>query len=108
MDLPVYVRIAPATGKLLAAAEPYDLDCSPLLLVCATTKPAERIHDAAARLGVPRPKSNLELKEAHLPAIVDFAREHPNHLLARPGTGDLHTVTVDGETFTPWADLGAI
>lgn len=106
--LPVWVRIVPTTGALRDACDEYELTSKTLMLVCATAWP-HTFTAAAARYGVARPSgSATEPVQAYASSICDFARQYPNRLLARPGTGRVETITEldTGEQLTPWADLG--
>jgi len=108
--LPVWVRAVTTTGALREACADYQLTSDSLLLVCATTR-SESLTAAATKYGVARPSgSATEPVHAYAPSICDFARQYPNRLLARPGTGRPETVTdtETGERITPWADLGPV
>lgn len=110
-QLRVFARIVRPTPKLAAICAEHYLECSQIMLVCATTANPDRINKAAQRYGVALPKTKLdELGQMYADYITDFAKENPNILFARPGTGK-HVQVTDpdtGETFTPWAELGAI
>ncbi|MEW1938774.1 hypothetical protein AB0331_15555 [Dietzia maris] len=108
--LPVWVRAVTTTGALREACADYQLTSTSLLLVCATRR-SETFTTAATKYGVARPSgSATEPVQAYAASICDFARQYPNRLLARPGTGMPETVTDPdtGEHITPWADLGPV
>lgn len=108
--LPVFVQAVPNNHQLSQVCSEYRLDSPQLLLVSATSQGIEALRRAAAKYGV-RSQSHTATPgfvPAYAPSIVDFARQHPDRLLARPGTGSPYLV-VDEETgaeYTPWADLG--
>lgn len=106
----MWVRVVTTTGNLREACDKYQLTSPTLLLVCATVRP-QAFNAAAAKYGVSRPTgSATEPTQAYTSSICDFARQHPDRLLARPGTGRVVTVTDPdtGEHLTPWADLGPV
>lgn len=108
--LPVWVRTVTTTGTLREVCDTYQLTSPTLLLVCATTRP-DAMATASTKYGVARPTGSATgPTQAYAHSICDFARQHPDRLLARPGTGRPETITDPdtGEVATPWADLGPI
>ncbi|PZU01287.1 MAG: hypothetical protein DI630_12505 [Gordonia sp. (in: high G+C Gram-positive bacteria)] len=106
----MWARVVTMTGALREACEEYGLTSKDLMLVCATDRLPAFI-GAATKYGVSRPSgSATEPTQAYASSICDFARQHPNRLLARPGTGLVETITdpSTGEYLTPWADLGPV
>lgn len=110
--LPVFVQLVPATHQLTQACLEYRLDSPQLLLVSATSRGIKSVQNAAYQYGVrsQRHSTTPDFVHAYAPSIVDFARQHPDRLLARPGTGSPYRVTDEenGDEYTPWADLGEL
>ncbi|MFL0579567.1 hypothetical protein [Dietzia sp. 179-F 9C3 NHS] len=108
--LPVWVRSVTATPALRQACADFQLTSRALLLVSATHHP-DAVLTAAAHYGVPQPAGSVQgMTQAYAASLCDFARQYPDHLLARPGTGLPVTVTdpSTGATIVPWADLGPL
>ncbi|WP_137726173.1 hypothetical protein [Prescottella subtropica] len=111
--LRTWVSVVAPTAQIANACEEFGLTTPQILLVLATRGGAEALHDRMVTLGLSRPTD----KKPGLPHIVHaveetitgFASEHPEHLLARSGTGRSFTAVDDtGARYTVWAMLEPI
>lgn len=109
--LPVLVQRVIAPTALAQACQEFQIHCREVLLVSATQKGIRPVQRAAEAYGVRTQRSpSPDFIQAYAPSIVDFARQHPDRLLARPGTGSPYRVIDEdtGAEYTPWADLGEL
>lgn len=108
--LKTWVSVVTPTAQIARACEDFGLTTPKILLVLATRGGAEALHNRMTSLGLSRPTDKkpalTHIVQAVEETITDFAAEHPEHLLARSGTGRSFTAIDDtGAAYTVWANL---
>jgi hypothetical protein len=113
-ELRVYAHLA-RLGRAARAAErcrSYQVNPEdPVLCVIATRRGPRALAEAIAAWGerplvVEKDGSFKGIVEVRADSLVDFARQHPERLVAKSGTGLPAPRGADGTRETVWADLG--
>lgn len=110
----VYVLYLPRAGaRIVARCRDFDVDATqPILLVMASSRGPRQFADAIASWGerplvVGKDDRLAGVVEAAAANITDFARQHPDTLIAREASGLPAPADANGERVVIWADLSS-
>jgi hypothetical protein len=108
-ELDTWVTVVPTNNFLAEACKQYGLVVTKVLLVMSTTRGPAALATKVKALGLPSPtdpKSGANpIIRAVEESITDFAKQHPDRLLGRSGTGSPVIVEEAGARCHVWADI---